>query len=124
MTDKPFEIPQQVRDLTEQNIRQARAAYEQLTEFMAKAAGAWLGVMPANVLTDSYKAVQERAAQFAKKNADAAFALADEIAKAQNIQEILTLQGRFAQDQMQAYAAQAQEPANLIAETAQKAGRG
>ena len=31
MADNPFEIPQQMRDLTEQNLKQAHATYEQLT---------------------------------------------------------------------------------------------
>ena len=40
MADNPFEIPQQMRDLAEQNIKQAHAAYEQLTDFATKAVGA------------------------------------------------------------------------------------
>ena len=56
----------------------------------------------------------------AKKNAESAFALVKKIAKAQNLQEILTLQTRFAQDQMQAFAAQTQELQRLIGETLQK----
>ena len=44
MTENPFEIPQQMRDLAEQNIKQAHTAYEQLTDFVTKAVGApkWL----------------------------------------------------------------------------------
>jgi len=34
MADNPFEIPQQIRDLAEKNIKQAHAAYEQLTDFV------------------------------------------------------------------------------------------
>ena len=48
MADNPFEIPQQMRDLAEQNIKQAHAAYEQLTDFVTKAMGAWMGAMPAS----------------------------------------------------------------------------
>jgi hypothetical protein len=44
--------------------------------------------------------------QMAKKHADSAFALAEKIAKAQTLQDIFTLQTQFAQEQMQAYAAQ------------------
>ena len=40
MAENPFEIPQQMRDLAEQNIKQAHAAYEQLTDFVTKASGA------------------------------------------------------------------------------------
>ena len=45
----------------------------------------------------------------AKKNGELAFALVQKIAKAQNVQEILTIQTRFDQEQMQAYATQMQE---------------
>ena len=48
MAENPFEIPQQMRDLAEQNIKQAHAAYEQLTDFVTKAVGAWMGAMPAS----------------------------------------------------------------------------
>ena len=35
MAENPFEIPQQMRDLADQNIKQAHAAYEQLTDFVS-----------------------------------------------------------------------------------------
>ena len=35
----PFEIPQQLRELTERNIEQARVAYSQLMDAMAKTTG-------------------------------------------------------------------------------------
>jgi hypothetical protein len=124
MADNPFEIPQQMRDLTEQNMKQAHAAYEQLTDFMSKAMGAWIGSMPANSMVTGFKDVQDRAVQIAKQNAESAFELVDKIAKAQNFQDILTLQTRFAQEQMQAYATQTQELHKLIGEAVQKSARG
>jgi hypothetical protein len=84
MVDSPFEIPQQMRDLAEQNIKQAHAAYEQLTDFVTKAMDAWMGAMPSSALVVGFKDVQDRAAEIAKKNADSAFALVEKIAKAQN----------------------------------------
>jgi len=44
MTDNPFEIPQAMRDVSEQNLKQARAEYENLTDFVTKAMGMWMGV--------------------------------------------------------------------------------
>jgi len=123
MADNPFEIPQQMRDLAEQNIKQAHAAYEQLTDFVTKAMGAWMGTMPASPMAAGLKEVQDRAVEIAKKNADSAFALVEKIAKARNFQDILTLQTRFAQDQMQVYAAETQELHKLIGETVQKLPR-
>ena len=124
MADNPFEIPRQMRDLAEQNIKQAHAAYEQLTDFVTKAMDAWMGAMPSNGLATGFKDVQGRAAEIAKKNADSAFALVEKIAKAQNFQEILTLQTQFAQDQMKAFTTQTQELYKLIGETLQKPPRG
>ena len=124
MVDNPFEIPQQMRDLAEQNIKQAHAAYEQLTDFVTKAVGAWMGAMPASPMVAGFKEVQDRAAEIAKKNAESAFALIEKMAKAQNIQEVLTLQTQFAQEQMKAFATQTQELYKLIGETVQKAQRG
>ena len=124
MADNPFEIPQTLRNVAEQNMKQAHAAYEQLTDFVTKAAGAWLGAMPASPMVTGLKEVQDRAAAIAKKNAGSAFALVEKIARAQNFQEILTLQTQFAQDQMKAFTTQTQELYKLIGETAQKLRRG
>src|SRR5262249_15841800 len=125
MADNPFEIPQQMRDLTEQNLKHASAAYEQLADFMTKSMSAWMGVMPANPTAnefkeaqdravEGFKEVQDRAVEMAKKNGDAAFRLADHISNSRDLQEILTLQTRFAQEQMLAFASQTQELHNLI----------
>ena len=121
MADNPFEIPQQMRDLTEQNLKQAHAAYEQLADLMTKSMSAWMGAMPSNPAAAGFKEIQDRAVEMAKKNADAAFTLAGKMSKSRDIQEILTLQTRFAQDQMQAFASQTQELYKLIGGTVQKA---
>ncbi len=36
MADNPLEIPQALRDMSEQNLKQVRAAYEQFTDFVTK----------------------------------------------------------------------------------------
>jgi hypothetical protein len=124
MAGTPFEIPQQMRDLAEQNIKQAHAAYEQLTDFVTKAVGAWMGAMPAGPMVAGLKEVQDRGVEIAKKNADSTFTLVEKIAKAQNFKEILTLQTQFAQDQMKAFITQTQELYKLIGEAFQKLPRG
>ena len=82
------------------------------------------GAMPSNPMVASFKEAQDRAAEIAKKNADLAFALVEKIAKAQNFQEIVTLQTQFAQDQMKAFTTQTQELYKLIGEAFQKLPRG
>ncbi len=124
MADHPFEIPQQMRDLTEQNLKQAHSAYEQLADFMTRSMSAWMAAMPASPATAGFKEVQDRAVEMAKKNADAAFTLADTISKSGDIQEILALQTQFARDQLQTLGLQTQELYKLITNSVQKTQRG
>jgi hypothetical protein len=131
MADNPVEIPQTPRDVSEQNLKQAHAAYEQFTDFATKATAAWTGALPSNPMAAVVKEVEDRAVAIAMENAESvftnaesAFALVEKIAKAQNLQEISTLQARFAQEQMQDYATETQELQRLIGETLQKLQHG
>jgi hypothetical protein len=95
MADNPFEIPQSLRDLSEQNLKQAHDAYEQLTGFVTKAMDAWKGAMPANPMTAGFKDVQDRAMEIAMENAESAFTFAGKICNAPTPQDIHDrLQGR------------------------------
>jgi hypothetical protein len=78
----------------------------------------WLGAMPANEMTSGFKAVQDRSIRFAKQNAEAGFALASELAAAKDVQDVISIQSRYAQSQMQTYALQAQELGRLMAQAA------
>ena len=115
----PFEIPQQLRELAERNVEQARAAYGQFMDAMMQATGMWANAIPANAMTSGFKTVQDRAVRFAKQNAEACFAAASELGNAKDIQDLLAIQSRSAQTQMQAYALQAQELGRLMVEAAQ-----
>jgi hypothetical protein len=114
-----FEIPQQLRELAERNVEQARAAYGQFMDAMAQATDIWIAAMPANEMTSGLKVVRERAIRFAKQNAKACFASASELANAKDLQDALAIQGRYAQTQMQAYALQAQELGTRMGEASQ-----
>ena len=118
-----FEVSQQVRELAEKNVQAAQSAYGQLMDAMSHAMSMWSTSMPSNDMAAGFKAVQDRATQIAKKNAEAAFSLANEIASARDIQQILALQSRFARAQMQDYASQAQELGRIIVDAANAAKR-
>lgn len=120
MSENPFQIPQQIRDLAEKNVEQARAAYGQFMDAMTQSTSMLSKTMPANELTTGFKAVQDQAAKFAKQNADAAFALASDLAQAKEIQDVLALQSRYAQTQMHAFTVQGQELSQFMAEAAKK----
>ncbi len=83
---------------------------------MTQSMGVWLNAMPSNEMTSRFEAVQKKAIRFAKQNAEAGFLLATELANAKDIQDVLALQSRYAQTQMQNYALQAQELGRLMVE--------
>ena len=124
MTDNPFEIPQSLRDASEQNLRQAHAAYKQLMDFVSKAMAAWMEVMPENAMTAGFKDVQDRAREIATENADSTLAFAGKISNAKTFQEVLTLQTQFVQDRMQVFVTQTQQLFNLIGEALKGSARG
>jgi len=111
MPDTPtFEIPPELRDLAEKNIEQARAAYGQFMDFLAQAMGA------SSKASSEFRVIQDRAIQFARENADRSFSLGRELARAKDVQKVLTLQSQFIQTQLQSYAVQTQELAQLMSE--------
>lgn len=123
MADNPLEIPQALRDLSAQNVKQAHAAYEQLMEFMTKAVGPWMDAMPSTPMTAGLQRMQDRAMQISMENAEAAFTFGGKMSGAQTPQEILQLQTQFAQDRMQAFVTQTQQLYSVIAETLQTSQR-
>jgi hypothetical protein len=123
MADNPFEIPQQMRDRAEQNVKQAHAAYEQLTDFVTKAMDAWTDALPANPMAAVFKDMQGRAMNIAMENSESVFTFAGKISKAQTFQDVVTLQTQFAQDRMQAFTTQTQELYKLIGEALQRSAR-
>jgi hypothetical protein len=113
MAENPFEMPQQLRELAEKNIEQARAAYAQFMDAMTQAVSSW-STTPSNARTSAFNDVQQLGIRFAKENAEAGFKLASDLANAKDVQGVLALQSRFAQTQVIAYAHQAQELGRLI----------
>ena len=124
MADNRSEIPQTMHELADQQLKQAHAAYDQITTQMTNAMSVWMSAIPSNPITAGLKDVQNRAVEISKQNAEVTFLLAGKIVNAKTLQEVLTLQTQFAQDRMQAFATQTQELCKLIGETVQKLQRG
>ena len=116
--NNPFEIPPQVRDLAEKNIDQARQFYNQWMEGISQVMSMW-SATPAGGMVPGFDSLRERAIKFAKDNAEAAFALAEELAQAKDMQHLMTLQSQYAQAQMRSYAVQTQELGRLMTEALQ-----
>ena len=120
----PFEIPEQMRQMAEQSVHQARSAYGQFMDAMLQAQKMWLSNLPANSATDGFKEVQELGVKFARDNSDTALNLASELSKAKDFSEVLSIQSRYAQTQMQTFTMQGQELGRMMSTMAQKTNAG
>lgn len=109
-----FEIPQELRQLAEENVERARQLYLKFMDRVAQAMAVW-SAPSSEVITPGFQEVRERAVKFAKENADAAFTLARAVAQARDLRELLSLQTRYVQSQMRWYADQTQEFGQLMA---------
>lgn len=119
MYDKPqMEIPEQVRQMAERNVEQARAAYSQFMEMARQAQE--LVARSSGVMAESAAGIQARTLRFAEQNMEAGFQCASELARARDLKEYLEIQSRHAQRQMQTYAHQAQELGRMLSEAAQR----
>lgn len=111
-TDKQFEIPEELRQLAEDNVERARKLYVRYME--SQAMGVW-SASPSDTTSPAFNEVRERAIKITQENADAAFELAKDVANARDLQELVTLQTRYVQSQMKLYAQQTQEFSKLMA---------
>ena len=109
------ELIQGFRELAERNIEQARTAYGFYLDTVADALRSWSS---SPSLDSRFKNVQALAMQFAKENGESAFALGKGLAAAKDLPQIVTLQNRYAQVQLETYARQAQELGRAMAAAA------
>ncbi len=116
MFDKSaYNIPTELRDMTEQSIK-AQASYGQLMGVLTQAINAWSGAS-SDAMAAGFKEVQDRALAFAKENFESSLAFANELASAKDLQEVLSVQSRYAQTQIETYARQVQELGRMTGET-------
>jgi phasin len=114
MSQNQFQVPQELRQLAEENVERARQLYLQFMDGIEQTMSVW-SAPRSDLIPPGFGDVRARATKFAKKNADAAFELAKDVAKAKDLQELLSLQTRYVQSQMQWYADQTQEFGELMA---------
>jgi phasin len=113
-----FEVPAELRAMTEKSMEQARVAFN---TFMS---AAHQGVShiegQAKAMQASAKDVSEKAMSYAERNVANAFAFADRLVHAKDIEQVITLQTEFVQAQMKELAEQAKELGEAASKIAMK----
>ncbi|MCG8561092.1 MAG: phasin [Hyphomicrobiales bacterium] len=120
MSDQgPFEIPQNMRELAEQSLEQAKTAYNQFMETSRNAQEVL--EQSSDTMTSSAKEVQQKAIEYAESNMQAGFDLANKLVLAKDMMEALQIQSTYTRQQMESYTRQVQELSSLMASAAKKA---
>lgn len=115
MVSQPqMEIPEQVRQMAERSVDQARSAYDQFMDVARQVQD--LVNKSSGAMSERVSRIQARALHFSEENMEAGFRFASELARARDFKEYLDIQSRHAQKQMQTYARQAQELGRMIGE--------
>jgi phasin len=100
-----FEIPQQMRDLAEKSVEQARTAFEQVLDATQKAV-AKAADSPFS-LGEGASDLTRQSLAYLEENIAASFALAQKLVQAGTLEEVTALQQEFLERQMKAAAEQA-----------------
>ena len=107
-TTPQFEIPTDMRKMTEQTLEQVRAAIHSYLQFFQRA-------VPGNVIGGSE--LTNKILGYAEHNVASAFEFAQRLVQVRDIQGLMSLQTEFIQAQMQTITEQAKD----LSETATKA---
>ena len=107
-TTPQFEIPTDMRKMTEQSMEQVRAAINGYLQFFQRG-------VPSNVMGSSE--LSNKVFGYAERNVASAFEFAQRLVQVRDFQSLTTLQMEFIQAQMQAMTEQAKD----LSETATKA---
>jgi phasin len=122
MSDKDgiphFEIPAELRAMTEKSMEQARVAFNTFMSAAQQAVSHFEG--QAKAMQASAKDVSEQAMGYAERNVANAFAFADRLVHAKDVQQVVALQTEFIQAQMKELAEQAKELGEAAAKLAMK----
>lgn len=114
-----FEVPSSVRDLAARSVDQAKDAYGRFVDAARQAQD--MVNKSTEVFANGAKEVNEKVFSFAEANTKASFDVANRLAHARDVKEVLEIQTQFARNQMEIYTQQAQELARIVAASAQKA---
>ena len=107
-TTPPFEIPTDMRKMTEQSMEQVRTAINGYLQFFQRA-------VPGNVMGGNE--LSNKILNYAERNVANAFEFAQKLVQVKDVQDLAKLQMEFIQAQMQAMTEQAKD----LSETTTKA---
>jgi phasin len=116
-----FEIPEQVREVADKSVGQARKAFEQFLDATQKAMAT--AESSARSVTEGAADVSRQSLAFVEENVAASFDLAQRLVQARTPQEIAALQQEYIRRQMKALTEQGKQLGEMAARAATEAGK-
>ena len=102
-----FEVPPELRTFAERSVEQARQAFDGFISAAHHAMSAFEG--QAETARKGARDVTEKAMTFAERNMASAFAFAQDLVRARDLQEVLRLQADYIRRQIETLTEQARE---------------
>lgn len=115
-TPENFEVPAQVREMAEKGVEQARKAYDEFASAASEAASK--AETSAETMRNGAVDLNKKALAATEESMNASFDLATNLVKAKDIQEVLELQTKYVQSQMQRFGEVARELGEAATKTA------
>jgi len=115
-TPENFEVPAQVREMAEKGVEQARKAYDEFATAASEAASKV--ETSAETMRNGAVDLNKKALAATEESMNASFDLATNLVKAKDIQEVLELQTKYVQSQMQRFGEVARELGEAATKTA------
>jgi phasin len=116
-----FEIPEQMRDVAERSVSEARKAFEQFLEATQKAVTTAEG--RAKAAGEGAVDISRQSLAFIEDNIAASFDLAQRLVQARTVEEMTALQQEFVQQQLKVTADQSRHLGEMVGRVAADAGQ-
>lgn len=102
-----FEIPPELRAVTEKSVEQARQAFEGFISAAHRTVSAFEG--QAETARNDAKTLSEKAVSFAEQNIASSFDFAQKLVRAKDVEELFNVQANYINTQMQRLTEQAKQ---------------
>jgi phasin len=121
MTRTPFQIPEQMRDVADRSVQEAKKAVEQFLDASQKAVANAEGSVRS--LQEGAADINRQAMAFVEENMAASFDLAQRLVRARTVEEVASIQQEFMSRQMAKFAEQGKQIGEMAGRATANAGK-
>jgi phasin len=119
MQRTPFDIPDQMREVADKSVQQAKQAFDQFMEATQQAVAK--AEVSAKSLRDGASDMNRQALAFMENNLASSFDVAQRLVRARTVEEVASIQQEFLNRQMAAIAEQGKQLGEMLGRTASEA---